>query len=39
MFSKECIYIEKENKVIKHIAYDLEISSDDFDQGNSDKED
>ena len=38
MFLKECEYNEKEKKVIRYITDDLEISSDDFDKGNSDKE-
>ena len=39
MFLKECIYGEKDKKVIRYITDGLEISSDDFDEENSNESD
>ena len=38
MFLKECKYAVKEEKIPKFITADIEISSDDFDREDSDKE-
>ena len=39
MFLKECIYGEKDKKVIRYITDGLKISSDDFDEENSNESD